>query len=65
MPSARSPHAEPAEGHETGIDEAAQPDQAEPPAPRQAEPQAPKRGRKGKPVMPSWDEVLLGVRSQR
>jgi hypothetical protein len=43
----------------------------EPPAPRQAEPeaaptqQAPKRTRKGKPVMPSWDEVLLGVRSQR
>jgi hypothetical protein len=69
VPSARSPQAEPAEqhGHETGIDEAAQPDQAEPPAPRQAEPgpQAPKRGRKGKPVMPSWDEVLLGVRSQR
>ena len=24
-----------------------------------------KRTRKGKPVMPSWDEVLLGVRSQR
>ena len=44
---------------------------SEPPAPRRAEPeappaqQAPKRGRKGKPVMPSWDEVLLGVRSQR
>lgn len=43
----------------------------EPPAPRQAEPEpaaaapAPKRNRKGKPVMPSWDEVLLGVRGQR
>jgi hypothetical protein len=36
----------------------------EAPAPRQAEP-APKRNRKGKPVMPSWDEVLLGVRGQR
>ena len=37
------------------------------PAPRQAEapPTTPKRNRKGKPVMPSWDEVLLGVRSQR
>ena len=69
VPSARSPQTEPAEqhGHETGVDEGAQPDQAEPPAPRQAEPgpQATKRGRKGKPVMPSWDEVLLGVRSQR
>ena len=43
----------------------------EAPAPREAEPEpaagppAPKRSRKGKPVMPSWDEVLLGVRSQR
>jgi hypothetical protein len=43
----------------------------ETPAPRRAEPEATptqqttKRGRKGKPVMPSWDEVLLGVRSQR
>jgi hypothetical protein len=26
---------------------------------------APKRNRKGKPVMPSWDEVLLGVRGPR
>ena len=26
---------------------------------------APKRTRKGKPVMPSWDEVLLGVRGPR
>lgn len=26
---------------------------------------APKRTKKGKPVMPSWDEVLLGVRGQR
>ncbi|HEY0814544.1 MAG TPA: septation protein SepH [Pseudonocardia sp.] len=43
----------------------------EAPAPRQAEPEtaagapAVKRNRKGKPVMPSWDEVLLGVRGQR
>jgi hypothetical protein len=42
----------------------------EAPAPRQGEPEptaapAPKRNRKGKPVMPSWDEVLLGVRGQR
>ena len=27
-------------------------------------PAAPKRTRKGKPVMPSWDEVLLGVRGR-
>ncbi|MGQ0575613.1 MAG: septation protein SepH [Pseudonocardia sp.] len=30
-----------------------------------ATPQAPRRSRKGKPVMPSWDEVLLGVKGQR
>jgi hypothetical protein len=24
-----------------------------------------RRTKKGKPVMPSWDEVLLGVRGQR
>lgn len=38
------------------------------PAPAEtAEPAAPqaKRTKKGKPVMPSWDEVLLGVRGQR
>ena len=28
-------------------------------------PAANRRNRKGKPVMPSWDEVLLGVRGQR
>jgi len=54
--------------------------QAPPPAPEpepepvvdepEAEPVAeeatpPKRTKKGKPVMPSWDEVLLGVRGQR
>ncbi|HVL83542.1 MAG TPA: septation protein SepH [Pseudonocardia sp.] len=40
---------------------------AEPAADAPAEPSpAPvKRTRKGKPVMPSWDEVLLGVRGQR
>jgi Protein of unknown function (DUF3071) len=75
VPSARAPQP----GSEGATDETAAPaetapsDQApsEAPAPRRAEPeappaqQAPKRGRKGKPVMPSWDEVLLGVRSQR
>lgn len=29
------------------------------------QPAASKRTKKGKPVMPSWDEVLLGVRGQR
>jgi hypothetical protein len=41
---------------------------AEAPAPEPAaakEPAGPKRTKKGKPVMPSWDEVLLGVRGQR
>ncbi|NMH93294.1 hypothetical protein HF519_17290, partial [Pseudonocardia bannensis] len=35
---------------------------AEPPA---AQAQGNRRTKKGKPVMPSWDEVLLGVRGQR
>jgi len=42
---------------------------AETPAPEPAAAQQPaaasKRTKKGKPVMPSWDEVLLGVRGQR
>lgn len=40
---------------------------AEPPAPPAEEPAtaAPRRTKKGKPVMPSWDEVLLGVKGQR
>ena len=38
----------------------------EPAAEAAAEESAPpKRTKKGKPVMPSWDEVLLGVRGQR
>jgi hypothetical protein len=74
VPSARSPQAEAAgdpAGATAADDATADNPPTEPPAPRQAEPeatpapQAPKRTRKGKPVMPSWDEVLLGVRSQR
>jgi hypothetical protein len=38
------------------------PAREEPAAPQ---PAASKRTKKGKPVMPSWDEVLLGVRGQR
>jgi Protein of unknown function (DUF3071) len=74
VPSARSPQAQSAgDPAATTAADAAATDQppTEAPAPRQSEPdaapaqQAPKRTRKGKPVMPSWDEVLLGVRSQR
>ena len=61
MPSARSPEPEPADAPApaTAAKPTDPPQQAEPTTP------APKRSRKGKPVMPSWDEVLLGVRSQR
>ena len=45
------------------VTDAAEPEAAAEPAP--ATPAAPKRTRKGKPVMPSWDEVLLGVRGPR
>ncbi|SHL18645.1 Protein of unknown function [Pseudonocardia thermophila] len=44
---------------------AAQPEPAPEPPPAAPEKQPPKRTKKGKPVMPSWDEVLLGVRGQR
>jgi hypothetical protein len=37
----------------------------EPPAETGETPQGARRTKKGKPVMPSWDEVLLGVRGQR
>jgi hypothetical protein len=37
----------------------------EPAAAAASQPAASKRTKKGKPVMPSWDEVLLGVRGQR
>ncbi|MBP2371159.1 septation protein SepH [Pseudonocardia parietis] len=38
---------------------------ADEPATRQRGSAASRRTKKGKPVMPSWDEVLLGVRGQR
>jgi Protein of unknown function (DUF3071) len=49
------------------VTEAMEPAPAEPEAaePAPAAPAATKRTRKGKPVMPSWDEVLLGVRGPR
>jgi hypothetical protein len=74
VPNARAPQPETAgEPDETAAAAETMADQSptETPAPRRAEPEATptqqttKRGRKGKPVMPSWDEVLLGVRSQR
>jgi hypothetical protein len=37
----------------------------EPAAAAPQQPAASRRTKKGKPVMPSWDEVLLGVRGQR
>jgi hypothetical protein len=43
-------------------------DEVPAPEPAAATPQQPaasRRTKKGKPVMPSWDEVLLGVRGQR
>lgn len=62
-PAAAAPAPEPS---------APQPSATEPAADAPAEPAAkatpgtpPKRTRKGKPVMPSWDEVLLGVRGPR
>ncbi len=55
-PQAREP--------EPAAEQIATPPAAEQPAAEQA-PAATKRTKKGKPVMPSWDEVLLGVRGQR
>jgi hypothetical protein len=60
---------------ETRRPEEPRPSAEEPPAPPADEPPAapaqepataaPRRTKKGKPVMPSWDEVLLGVKGQR
>jgi hypothetical protein len=44
---------------------APEPAAPEPAAAAAPQPAQPKRTKKGKPVMPSWDEVLLGVRGQR
>lgn len=45
----------------------APPQQSEPPEEpeQQPPPPAPKRGRKDRPIVPSWEDVLLGVRSPR
>ncbi len=55
---AQAPAAEPA-GPEPDVE------QAEVDADERPAAGAAKRGRKGKPVMPSWEDVLLGVKSQR
>ncbi|MGQ0481184.1 MAG: septation protein SepH [Pseudonocardia sp.] len=63
-PGTRSEVATPAQAAEPAgpqaVDEPAEADTDERPAADAA-----KRGRKGKPVMPSWEDVLLGVKSQR
>jgi hypothetical protein len=72
-PAAAPPAAKPSRPKQT---EQAKPEQAKPeppaaeeaapePAPPAQQPATSKRTKKGKPVVPSWDEVLLGVRGQR
>ncbi|GAA2545668.1 septation protein SepH [Pseudonocardia hydrocarbonoxydans] len=71
-PPAPEPPAETAPVEAPEVDEGPATEHA-PPAQRRAEAEtpatpaepAPRRTKKGKPVMPSWDEVLLGVRGQR
>jgi hypothetical protein len=60
----QAPAAEPAAAAPAPAEPAPEEPPAEPAAPAQ-QPAASKRTKKGKPVMPSWDEVLLGVRGQR
>nr|BFE46666.1 septation protein SepH [Saccharothrix mutabilis subsp. capreolus] len=44
---------------------APQPTPAPAPAAAKKDPQPPKRGKKNHPIVPSWEDVLLGVRSNR
>jgi Protein of unknown function (DUF3071) len=65
---AEEPPSTPAASPEPAAEAPAPEEPAETPAPEPAaaqQPAASKRTKKGKPVMPSWDEVLLGVRGQR
>ncbi|HEX4705287.1 MAG TPA: septation protein SepH [Pseudonocardiaceae bacterium] len=41
------------------------PTQTAPPTPQRKTGPAPKRGKKNHPIVPSWEDVLLGVRTQR
>jgi Protein of unknown function (DUF3071) len=64
----REQPAAPARTEKPVAEPAAEQPAAEEPAASQPAPEAPttnRRTKKGKPVMPSWDEVLLGVRGQR
>jgi hypothetical protein len=58
------PAPEPAPAAQTPEPAAEEPETAAKPTEESAAPAA-RRTKKGKPVMPSWDEVLLGVRGQR
>ncbi|MEO6082708.1 MAG: septation protein SepH [Umezawaea sp.] len=55
--------AEPEPSVEAPVAEGAVPAQAQAPAPVRKDP--PKRGKKTHPIVPSWEDVLLGVRSHR
>ncbi len=63
-PAAQTPGTQPAAPTTEPSPEPAAPAAADTPAEPEAAPAA-RRTKKGKPVMPSWDEVLLGVRGQR
>lgn len=64
-PAAETRPADPAPTEEPAAEEPAAEDAPPPPAAAPQQPAANRRTKKGKPVMPSWDEVLLGVRGQR
>lgn len=59
----RKPEPESAEATETAATERAGTETTEEPGEKAKE--APKRGRKNHPIVPSWEDVLLGVRSNR
>ncbi|HWE88809.1 MAG TPA: septation protein SepH [Pseudonocardiaceae bacterium] len=51
-------------GTDNAADETSEPARKPEPA-RKTEPAASKRGKKNHPIVPSWEDVLLGVRTQR
>ena len=64
-PSTPAASTEPATAEAPAPEEPADTPASEPASAAAQQPAANKRTKKGKPVMPSWDEVLLGVRGQR
>ncbi|MQA16185.1 MAG: DUF3071 domain-containing protein [Pseudonocardiaceae bacterium] len=65
-PPERSEHSEPSEPTErSGASEPADERHRQEPAAAEKPAEAPKRGRKNHPIVPSWEDVLLGVRSPR